>query len=68
MRRVAVIDELGSDIEDGISNIHIKTVSSFQTKQLTSEQIIVDVKACAVNYPDLMQVKEHVIIRILAIV
>jgi NADPH2:quinone reductase len=52
MREYAVLDELGSDIVDGISKIVIK-----QGPSLTcgAGQIVVDVKACAVNYPDLMQ-------------
>jgi NADPH2:quinone reductase len=52
MREYVCLDKLGADIEDGISKLVIKNGPALTCGAL---QLLVDVKACAVNYPDLMQ-------------
>ena len=55
-RSAACVHELGSDIDDGISKIVVQEFAPISSSSLALQQVLVDVKACAVNYPDLMQV------------
>jgi NADPH2:quinone reductase len=53
VRRFATCVELGASLDEGISNLVVRSAAALTT--CAAGNALVDVKACAINYPDIMQ-------------